>query len=163
MKKVIVVLMIVALVCGAFVSCGSKKQEEKSEYNVKLTIKTPDETICDGETVTIEGTSNSVPTVLDVVLKYLDDHNDELTYETGDLGEHTIITAINDAKEEDGVFWQVLINGESPDKGRYDEITIEDANSIEFVLTDNLNVTETVTETEEPTQEVQTANDDYNG
>ena len=160
MKKVVFALLVVALICSVFTACGKNEEEtDQSSYTVKLTIKTQTDTICNGESITMEDNEDGTPTVFDVVCKYLDEN--EIPYEKDVFAGYDIITSIDGAAENgDDIFWQVLVDGKEPD-GRYAALEIEDGNNIEFFLGKNLQDTDTETETEEPAPEVQTADDGY--
>jgi hypothetical protein len=162
MKKILTLALALIMVCSLFVACKDKKNDNVESYTVKLTIKNGENTLYGPSTLTVEDDGVSYPTVLDVILQYIEDSEGEITYETSTrtlAGKTSVeFVSIDSAKKDDSVFWQVLIN----DKTASINADIEDGDEIVFFLDKNADTTETVAETEAPV-EVQTANDDYNG
>lgn len=157
MKRFICIALALIMSCSFLVACG-KDEAEETTYNVKLTIKNGSEKMYGPETIAVKITDGSVPTVLDVLLNYLDEN--EIPYEKSTLANYEIITSIDGVKESSDQFWQVLVDGEEPD-ARYAALLVADGNDIEFFLGKNLDDTDT-TETEETTEApVVTANDGY--
>lgn len=159
MKRIICVALALIMACSLLVACG-KTEAEETTYTVKLTIKNGSEKMYGPESIKINGTAENVPTVLDVILNYLDE--EEIPYEKSTLANYEIITSIDGVKESGGKFWQVLVDGEEPD-ARYAALEIADGNDIEFFFGKNLDDTDDSTEAQTEAKPVVTANDDYNG
>lgn len=162
MKKIITLVLAAIMVCTLFVACKGNSGDNVESYTVKLTIKNGETVIHGPESITIEAEDNYYPTVLDVVMQYVNDSEGEITAETASrtlAGKtSTELIAIDSAKKTDSVFWQVLINNKT--QGINTEIW--DGDDIVVFLDKNADVTDTEPVTT-AAPEVQTANDDYNG
>ena len=162
MKKIITLTLAVIMVCSLFVACKGKESDESSSCTVKLTIMNGETTLYGPESVTMEDADENIPTVLDVVLQYVNDSDGKIECETASrtlAGKtSTEIISIDSAKKDASVFWQVLINNKTSSINA----DVEDGDEIIFFLDKNADVTETEEQTTEEVA-VQTANDDFNG
>lgn len=159
MKKIICAVLAVIMACTLLVACKKNEVEEQT-INVKLTIKNGTEKMYGPASIATKTVDGKAPTVLDVILNYLDEN--EITYEKSTLASYEIITSIDGVKETKDSFWQVLVDGKEP-KARYAALLVEEGNNIEFFIGKNLDGTGDTTEAQTETRPVQTANDDYNG
>lgn len=158
MKKIICAVLAVIMACTLLVACKNDETEEQT-LNVKLTIKNGDDKMFGPETLAVKTVDGKAPTVLDVILNYLDEN--EIAYEKSTLAKYEIITSIDGVKETGDRFWQILVDGKEPD-ARYAALEVADGNDIEFFLGKNLDDTATTTEAQTAKKPVQTAKDDYN-
>lgn len=159
MKKIICAFLAAVMACTLLVAC-KKDEVEETTLNVKLTIRNENEKMYGPETLAVKTVDGKAPTVLDVILNYLDEN--EIPYEKSTLANYEIITSIDGVKESGDSFWQVLVDGKEP-KARYAALEVADGNDIEFFLGKNLDDTGVTTEAQTEKTTVQTANDDYNG
>lgn len=157
MKKITALALVLVMVLTVFAACN-KGEAEKTTYTVKITIKNQDEVMYGPDSITLEGTTKNVPTIYDAIVYYLNEN--EIEFKPGELGGHSIIKSIEDATETDDMFWQFLVDNTQM-KYRYDSLQIKDGNDILFFL--DKDIEDTSTETEAPTEAVETAKDDYDG
>ena len=162
MKKVITLVLAAMMICSLFVACKGNEPDDSSACTVKLTIMNGDTTLYGPESITMEDAEENIPTVLDVVLQYVNDSDGKIACETASrtlAGKtSTEIISIDSAKKDANVFWQVLINNKTASINA----DVNDGDEIVFFLDKNADVSDTESQTT-AAPEVQTANDDYNG
>ena len=162
MKKIVTLILALVMVCSLFAACKGKETDESSSCTVKLTIKNGENTLYGPENVTMEDSDENIPTVLDVVLQFVNDSDGKIACETASrtlAGKtSTEIVSIDSAKKDANVFWQVLINNKTASINA----DVVDGDEIVFFLDKNADVVDTEEQTT-AAPAVQTANDDFNG
>lgn len=159
MRKFICAFLAAVMACTLLVACKKDTVDEQT-INVKLTIKNGTEKMYGPASIAAKTTDGKAPTVLDVILNYLEEN--EIPYEKSTLANYEIITSIDGVKETSDSFWQLLVDGKAPD-ARYAALQVADGNDIEFFIGKNLEDTGDTTEAQTEKKPVQTAKDDYNG
>ncbi len=113
MKLVAAVLALV-FVAAAFAGCGA----EKVSKNVTVKVVAGDDTVLNNVSITVEGTTENPPTVLQAVREALQMY--EIDY-TLDESEKSIknISAYADTTDEEGniYYWEYSVNGVVPKAG----------------------------------------------
>ena len=115
-------ILVIAALCAILVSCGSDPSSPGGDSSgnnsaetipprtstLTLSIKTPTKTICSSETVTVEIINNDVPSLADVITRFLDDNH--IPYDPS-ISDQKGITSIDGIEEEDGLIWQAIVDG----------------------------------------------------
>jgi len=130
MKKTlrfIVLVLVIVMMSAMAVSCGA----EKVSATVKISIAAGEDVILNGIEITVEGTTEQPPTVLQAIREAL------ITYEIPFTDDEASIVSIQDyAETNDEVnlyFWEYTIDGVAPKTGKAVDNIITDGMAISYI------------------------------
>lgn len=125
--KIFALLLVSVLLVGMFASCGT----EKVIANVTVKVVAGDEILVNDLPVTVEGTAEKLPTVLEAVRLALIEM--DLPCEDNDAS----VLRIGEYAEVDegdiSYFWEYTLNGVLPNSGKAGSNTVKDGDVIVFM------------------------------
>ena len=125
--RILALALVVVMLSAMAVSCGA----EKVSATVKISIAAGEDVILNGIEITVEGTTEQPPSVLQAIREAL------ITYEIPFTDDGASIVSIQDYAETNDelnlYFWEYTINGAAPKSGKAIDNIITDGMEISYI------------------------------
>jgi hypothetical protein len=128
MKKVRILVLVLAciLAVGILSSCSSEKVTAK----VTITIDADDDAILTNYELTVEGTAETPPTVLQAMREAMTMR--EIAYVDSEESIESILSYVPYEDEAFSYYWDYTVNGVAPSSGRSNSYVIKDGDVIRY-------------------------------
>lgn len=125
--KIFALLLVSVLLVGMCASCGT----EKVSASVTVKVVANDDILVNDLPVTVEGTADKLPTVLEAVrLAFIEM---DIPYEDDEASLMRVRDYVDDNTDEQySYFWEYTINGVAPTTGKAGSNTVKDGDVIVF-------------------------------